>query len=390
MTTGSKALRLLLRAGAAGLALTLVCYSPQAALPPQNLELVQILPSADVALPAMSKILGGDDQATRTLESARLVYRHFIYDTIGHSREAIPVKLAPLFESNIGECDTAARLFAEVGAAGGGQKFRQFDLIAVLDKTIEGRSQPLRWLHGHSIAAMEGPAGSIALDPTFGLLLVSSAPKFTAEILQRQEYRLYRLYDAPPDYDGIWPGMAIALLRQMTNADSDAAFAGRPLRAVSAAIALTEEVTTIGVVDDSSADIARRYGSWLDHLGWYYTPGSHVWNFETSDGGNYTFMFRFAPGAQKTLAADDFVPQVRIATTGTAALVAPAMPDVSLEGNGLDLRVRVQPGKFGISVSTDAPGARKIDAIFVLRETGPKAPDDAAQAPEVAKAGGPT
>jgi hypothetical protein len=105
----------------------LVCYARQAPQRPQNLDLVQLLPSANVALPAMATILGGD-QALRTLQTARLVYRHFIYNEVGHPREAIPVALATLFESNIGQCDSAARLFAQMRAADGDSRFRQFDL----------------------------------------------------------------------------------------------------------------------------------------------------------------------------------------------------------------------------------------------------------------------
>lgn len=391
MTTGTRQPRHLLRAGAAVLAFALVCYSPQAPSRPKNLELVQILPSADVALPAMSRILGGDEQARRTLQSARLVYRHFIYDAIGHPREAIPVQLASLFESNIGQCDAAAHLFAKVRTADGDARFGQFDLITVIDKATRGQSRPTRVLDGHSIAAMEGPNGSIAVDPTFGLLLVSPAPKLTAEVLHRRDYRLYRLWDTAPERNGIWPGLGIAVLRHMTNPDSDAAFAGAPLRAVSAAIALNDETTLIGTVDDSSADIAGKFGTWLDHLGWYFTPGSHVWNFEAREAGDYRLQFRFAPGVPNTFARDDLLPRVRIETTGTATLVAPEQAEaILLEGDGLELRLHVTPGKFGIVISTGDPGARKIDAIVVHREAGLAAPGDDAPSPQAGKTAGPT
>jgi hypothetical protein len=390
LTTGTGKAGLLQRVAFVALIAALVCYEEQAPQRPQNLDLVQLLPSANVALPAMATILGGD-QALRTLQTARLVYRHFIYNEVGHPREAIPVALATLFESNIGQCDSAARLFAQMRAADGDSRFRQFDLIYVRDQIGDGQSSPTRQLGGHSIAAMEGPTGSIGVDPTFGLLLVSSASRLTAETLQQHDYQLYRLYDATPSQSIIWPGIGISALRMMMNRDSDAAFTGAPLRAVSAAIPLSAELTTIGSIDDSSADIAGQYGAWLDHLGWYYTPGSHVWNFETSDGGDYTFVFRFAPGAPKTLATNEFLPKVRIATTGTAALAAPETPDlISLEGSGLEVRVHAKPGNFGIVVSTDDYGARKIDAIVVQREATPPAPGDAGQEQEKAKAAGPT
>lgn len=369
LTNGTNLARFLLRIGTIGLAAIVVCYSGRGPALPRNLAMVERLPAADIALPAMSTILGDEDQASRTLQAARLVFRHFVYDVVGKPREPIPRELAKMFESNVGQCDTAARLFAQLRADDGDRRFRQFDMLFVHDRLPEGATSLRRIIGGHSIAAMESPVGSIGVDPTFGLLFVSTSPKLTVDVLRRQNYKLYRLYDTTPSYDVVWPGNGLSALRMMTNADSDAAFTGNPMHVVSAPIPLRASYTEIGSIDDSSDDMEQMFGSWLGHLGWYYSPAVHRWNFESRDDGEYTFVFRFAPGPPNTLAADEHTPRVSIATTGTATLRVPqSATPVALVGDMLEITVHAEPGNFAIVVSTNYPASRKIDAIEVYRK----------------------
>lgn len=342
---------------------------PLTPIEPGNFDLIRSLPSADMALPDLARIVGNFDAAQDTIRTARLIYRHFIYDSVGVPREAIPPALEELFQSNVGQCDTAARLFVKLRGEDGDSSFRQFDLITVTN-TVPRKNRPTkRILGGHTIAALESPSGSVGVDPTYGLMFLSKDTKLTAGTLREGRYTLYRLYETPPKdfYNGIWPGIGTDVLTAMKDPDSDAGFAGASLRASSAVIPLRGATTILGSVDNNSSDLASNYGAWLDHIGYYFTPGSHVWNFQASDDGSYEIRFQFAPGSSTAYDRADMIPKVNVAVGGSASLISPREQPVALTGNNLVVDARVRAGAFSVTISTTIPGARRLDAIVVER-----------------------
>jgi hypothetical protein len=352
------------------LAALIVVYSPRQ---PYNRDLAILLPSATYAEPELSQILGGEQQVKAVVNVATTVYQYFIYDTVGHSREPIPAQLKKTFEHNIGECDTSARLFIKMlreAHVANEVKFRQFNLISVQDKLEHVSKAPGRYLIGHTIAAMESERGSLGVDLTFGFLILTPKTTFDERVFQTREYKLYRLYDRPSgDWDGTYNGIGIAAYRLMENPDSSAAFNEGELHAVSQTFSLKSKLTVIGKIDGRSTDISAQFGAWMDHVGYYYTPGEHVWNFRAPVDGIYNIIFLFAPRTNAGFDTNNMPPRLSLATTGASEIIAPRDgANIVVNDDRLSLLVRAKKGRFGVSLGAKTPGARHLDAITIQRE----------------------
>jgi hypothetical protein len=335
---------------------------------PDNIDETVLLSASSVAMQDISNVLG-PKKAAAALKIATEIDHYFIYDTRGGPRESTPPDLKEFFLGHVGECDTAVRLFIKMYKETTGESaFRQYDLISAGRVANNDPRYPHKILSGHSIAAMESARGSIGIDPTFGLLILTKESKFSSAMFHSGNYRIYRLYNVPTDaFGSTWPGKGITFFQNMSGYRSNGAFTGSDLVASSRIIDLDHIQTIIGTINNDGGDISYDQGLWMGHIGFLYTPGSHIWNFRTERAAVYNIIFHFVSDASSR---QEIVSEIEIKASGTVELLWPK-GRIRLPKDNLSVRVKAAPGQFNIAVSAEKHGFRLLDAIEVSQESDP-------------------
>lgn len=223
-----------------------------------------------------------DHQAAESLyNAAEVVHRYFFESNFGPRFEP-PENLQEFLMTRVGQCDRAVQMLRELV---GGALASSIQNANLLSDDIDGP------LHGHVTASINTERGSILLDPTFGIVLITSETIFSKQTFERSNYRMFRFGVTPDDYE-IQPADGTAsYYLYMARPRSWIAYGTDTLRVATAPIRVVG-LLQIGGLDNSRTDVAGEIkSSFHGFLGSYYSDTISKWEFEAETDKVYRVTF---------------------------------------------------------------------------------------------------
>ena len=130
------------------------------------------------------------DEAIAIIHNATLVFNYFVEENVG-ARYPPPQSLQKFFSENVGQCGVAASTFIKMLPPDLARQFQDVNIIA---------DDPAGPLPGHSLAGIRTARGSLLVDLTFGLVLVTAEPRFTPGTFDRNNYRMAAIGVQPANH----------------------------------------------------------------------------------------------------------------------------------------------------------------------------------------------
>lgn len=306
--------------------------------------------------------------AARILDVSQLVYRHYVFAN-RPPRAPAPKKYAAIFaEVTPGLCEGASAMVrlmlqGELEAA-------NLNLVAPYSRSasIPGIDGDVYTLLGHTIAEIRLERGSVAIDPTYGYLLITGQAHFDSATFQKRDYRLFALFETPRAridevrslYDGRIYSWAASEL-------SDAALSGQPLTVRLPRVNIPARGTLwVGKPDSDSTEIESTFGGWANHIGFWYEPSRHVWRFRPQKSGVFEISFLLLGGEQEVLRRPL---ELAIEASGGTILSIDRSPTKE-DPTKLVVTVRAHQAFDLRFESGSVPSSRRIDAVSI-RQMGP-------------------
>jgi hypothetical protein len=315
------------------------------------------------------------DTAEKIDRIGRLVYRYYSFNTSynentlsinNHRRFPIPTEYAEFFSKiPSGYCDGATALVIsllqedEIPA----ESFNfVVPIIRVPDPIIAG----VNFKHsGHTITRVKLARGAILIDPTYGLVFITHEPDFNAAVFASKKYEVFSIFDTPDPTLLLSPFMGLLFY---DHASQPTAFAGpssTPIVAIMPVIkASPMNDVQIGSIDGSNNDIERAFGSFVNHIGFWYQSTKHVWRFAPQAKGKVRITFHLLDG-EKSVLKNPL--QVGIDVLG-AQIISMAQQTESPDMH-IVLLLDVS-GPFSIEFTSQTPSARLLDAVTVQYVSG--------------------
>jgi hypothetical protein len=221
------------------------------------------------------------DEASAIIQNATLVFNYFVEENVG-PRYPPPESLQRFFSDNVGQCGVAASTFIKMLAPDLAKQFQDVNIIA---------DDPAGPLHGHTIAGIRTSRGSLLVDLTFGLVLVTAEPRFSPGTFERNNYRMAAIGVQPADH-GISREQGIRdYWSSMDRPRSWIAYGREPLVARSSPIRLVDSL--LGERDNDADSLQRVVrSSYHRYAGSRYGQSITAWRFvnETGDDAGIEFL----------------------------------------------------------------------------------------------------
>ena len=233
------------------------------------------------------------DEASAIIHNATLVFNYFVEENVG-PRYPPPQSLQRFFSENVGQCGVAASTFIKMLPPDLAKQFQDVNIIA---------DDPAGPLHGQTIAGIRTGRGSLLVDLTFGLVLITAEPRFSPGTFYRNNYRMAAIGVQPPDH-GISREQGIKdYWSSMDRPRSWIAHGREPLVARNSPIRVVDGL--IGERDNDADSLQRIVrSSYHRYAGSRYGQSITAWRFvnETGDDAVIDFVLTDQlPGAPPSL-----------------------------------------------------------------------------------------
>ena len=233
------------------------------------------------------------DEASAIIHNATLVFNYFVEENVG-ARYPPPQSLQRFFSENVGQCGVAASTFIKMLPPDLAKQFQDVNIIA---------DDPAGPLHGHTIAGIRTGRGSLLVDLTFGLVLITAEPRFSPGTFYRNNYRMAAIGVQPPDH-GISREQGIKdYWSSMDRPRSWIAHGREPLVARNSPIRVVDGL--IGERDNDADSLQRIVrSSYHRYAGSRYGQSITAWRFVNETGDDAVIEFLLTdqlPGAPPSL-----------------------------------------------------------------------------------------
>jgi hypothetical protein len=220
------------------------------------------------------------DEAIVIIHNATLVFNYFVEENVG-ARYPAPETLRRFFSENAGQCGIAASTFIKMLPPDLAKKFQDVNSIA---------DDPAGPLHGHSLAGIRTNGGSLLVDLTFGLVLITAEPRFTPGTFERNNYRMAAIGVQPANH-GISREQGIKdYWSSMDRPRSWIAYGREPLVARSSSIRLVDGL--LGERDNNADSLQRIVrSSYHRYAGSRYGQSVTAWRFVNETGDDAVIEF---------------------------------------------------------------------------------------------------
>jgi len=220
------------------------------------------------------------DEAIAIIHNATLVFNYFVEENVG-ARYPPPQSLQKFFSENVGQCGVAASTFIKMLPPDLARQFQDVNIIA---------DDPAGPLPGHSLAGIRTARGSLLVDLTFGLVLVTAEPRFTPGTFDRNNYRMAAIGVQPANH-GISREKGIKdYWSTMDRPRSWIAYGREPLVARSSAIRVVDGL--LGERDNDADSLQRVVqSSYHRYAGSRYGQSVTAWRFVNETGDDAVIEF---------------------------------------------------------------------------------------------------
>lgn len=313
------------------------------------------------ATPDILHDITSPENAERIFAAGMRVFDHYTFAN-RPARRPPPDEYASFFESApIGLCESASLTFGMLIE----DEFvaRNFNVVTKRRREPHPLIQDNYRLTGHTFSVVNLESGSVGVDPTYGAILVSTAPDFDHEVMQSRNFKIYSLFD--------WNDPEETYFREhlhfFTQLEDDATFASYSGEYMQLRFPIIEvqssAETHIGKIDGSDQDMIDLFGGWGNHLGFWYEPSEHIWRFSPEEVGQYNVTFHLLGGERSFVLSEPF--EYDFLVEGGELVEHRAVPSHT---NPETLSWRIQAeGDFQIRIRSLAVAARLIDGIEIRR-----------------------
>lgn len=307
------------------------------------------------------------DSAELLMTVGKQVYRHYIFAN-RPARFKPPDALAPVFSTAVpGLCEGASAMVRKL--LDGKLNAENLNFISPMpkpqDPSIEGDAFELV---GHTVAQIRLPRGAVAIDPTYGFLLVTPSPSFDASVFASKNYSIYALFDQPDEADPFYsPYRGLEFYDRAGDPNADVKISGDRIDVKLPVIRIPARgLVEIGDRDGSDDDIREAFGGWANHIGFWYEPTRHSWRFAPSTSGRYEITFYLMGGDQNAAYVLQQKLNLSIRARHAQIIESQITPDDNSSDLKGEIRLIVQAtGEFDVELSSQGVGARLLDSITI-------------------------
>lgn len=303
------------------------------------------------------------ENAKEIVRVSQLVFDHYTFSTRAARRPA-PAALVDFFDTvPVGYCEVAADVIGQL--LGEGYQSSRFNIVSPIKRRPSDVIESNYELFGHTVEQVILERGAVLLDPTYGVVLVTTAAEFDTDVLSKQNFSLFRMHHG--DVPNITESEAVNADMLYGNLANFGAFgtAGGDTFVVSfpPITLLPDAQVTLGVRDNNFYDVTAHAGGWGDHIGYWYEKTEHRWGFKIPSEGMYEIELHLLSG------------------DASRVLTAPLNIDVNMENNeSLDVQwigAEGHPhtmratfrgnGVETLTFTSDKASARKIDQMIIRK-----------------------
>lgn len=308
----------------------------------------------------------GPDLAKPLLAESERIYRNFVFEDTG-PRYSVPRRDRALFYGNPGLCDTMVVVLRKLLPKT--VIVHSLNMVAPFDAPNSGLEYGRNFINrGHTISVVITPHGQVAIDPTYGFILVTKGDFFRKETFEKLNYRIFTIFKKPFDYKGDRsPGNGAAFYANLGLPEGAVARGGGRLIVRMPVVEVgVRGGAVIGRADKTNDQITKIYGGWANHIGYWYEPTTHIWRFRIKKRGSYRVTFGLIGEGKVKSEVLRRPLSVKIAVRSVNANAKLLSPEkIVTDNDALGVVVHAEEGNVGIAISSETVSSRLLDYIRV-------------------------